>query len=82
MELHQKDYLLFEQDLDGGSANKSSTTATTESIIEVDFGSLDGVTWRGFWKIGRPVVVGLIQACWYTPDIYTTTFLHDYSITK
>jgi hypothetical protein len=45
MELHQKDYLLFEQDSDGGSVNTSSTATVTESILEVDFGKqLDCLT--------------------------------------
>jgi hypothetical protein len=63
MELHQKDYLPFEEDLDSGSANTSSTTSVTESILEVDFEKqLDSVTWQGFWKPARPIIAGFVRA--------------------
>ena len=62
MELHHKDYLLFEN-LDSGSLNTSSIAIATDSILEVDFGKqLDGITWLGFWKKARPVVAGFVQA--------------------
>ena len=66
MELHPRDYLLFEQDFDGGCVNTSSVAKITESILEVDFGRrLDPITWLGYWKITRPVVVGPVQNCWH-----------------
>lgn len=64
MELHHKDYLLFEQDIDGGARNISGTATVTESILEVDFGKQsDRTTWSGYWKTARPVVAKLVQNC-------------------
>ena len=70
MELHQKDYLLFERDFEGGCVSKSSTAPVTESILEVDFGrQSDCSTWLGYWKIARPVVEKLVKNCRYHSDI-------------
>lgn len=64
MELQQKDYLLFEQDFDNGSANTPSTATITKSILEVDFWKqMDHTTWLGYWKTARPIVVGLVHNC-------------------
>jgi len=62
MELHRKDYLLFEQVFDGGSVNTSGAAMVTESILEVDFGKQsDHLAWLGYWKTARPVVIGFVQ---------------------
>ncbi|MCJ1405059.1 hypothetical protein MMC11_008285 [Xylographa trunciseda] len=55
MELHQKDYLLFERDFDGEFVNTSDTAEATEYILEVDFGKLHDSEWLGYWKPARPV---------------------------
>lgn len=64
MELHQKDYLLFEQDFDSGPVSTPDTAIVTESILEIDFGKqLDRMTWLGYWKPARLVVVELVRNC-------------------
>lgn len=64
MEMHRRDYLLFERIFEGSCMRKSSTAS--DSILEIDFGSqLDGFTWLGYWKIARPVVETLVRNCWY-----------------
>ena len=66
MELHQKDYLLFEQDFESGFVNTSSNATVIDCTFEVDFGEqLDRITWLGYWKPARTVVAGLVQQCWY-----------------
>jgi hypothetical protein len=62
MELHHKDYLLFEHGLDSGAAADPAIIA--ESVLEVDFGrQLDYRTWSGYWKVARPVVTAFVQTC-------------------
>jgi len=62
MELHQKDYLLFERDIVSGYVSKS------ESVLEIDFGRQSDCTWLGYWKTARPVVVKLVKNGWFESD--------------
>jgi len=64
MNLHQKDYLLFEQASSSGSGNQSSTAVISKGILEVDIGSqVDGSAWLCHWKPARPAVADLVQNC-------------------
>lgn len=64
MELHQRDYLLFERVVDPESAKLSGTTASAGSVLEVGFGKHSkGAIWEGYWKIARPIVVRYVQNC-------------------
>jgi len=64
MELHQRDYLLFEQASNSGSVDKSTTAAVPECILEVDLvRQLDRMTWLGHWKTARPVVADHVVNC-------------------
>lgn len=64
MNLHQKDYLLFEQASGSGPGNESTTAIISKCIREVDFVSqLDGLTWLCHWKPARPVIANLVQNC-------------------
>ncbi len=70
MELHRKDYLLFERDFEGGCVSKSRTAPVTESILEIDFGrQSDCSTWRGYWTLARPVVKKPVRNGWYLSEI-------------
>ena len=62
MELHHRDYLLFEKASIDGLSLKPGTAP--ERIPEVDFGTQsDHTTWLGHCKIARPVVPDLVRNC-------------------
>lgn len=64
MDMHRRDYLLFERIFEGRRISKSSTAPVTQSILEVDFGRQLDCMWLGYWKRARPVVEKLVRECW------------------
>ena len=60
MELHRKDYLLFEK-------RNSTATVIHETIVEVIIGTqVNSTTWEGSLKIGSEVVQCLVRQSMYT----------------
>jgi hypothetical protein len=60
MELHRKNYLLFEQDFDSESVN---TATVTDSVLEVYFEKRLDRRWLCYWRPARPVVVKFVKDC-------------------
>lgn len=64
MELHQRDYLLFEQTSTDEPVDNPAMVPALERILEVDVGTqLDRMTWLGYWKPARRPVADLVQNC-------------------